>query len=216
MIVLAFDAALGAFSVALTQDGKAIASDERPGNVALEQGLAAIASVLRQAHIPPQQVDRLAVGIGPGSFTGVRIAISYAKSLALGWRRPLTGVNSFDAIEAGTKTAEPVLAVVRGRAGVISVRYRLGGEARRASGYVDSVLSEIGRGSGVLSVLGDAEDVLAGLAERGWSVQKIDRVFLPPALAVAVLAAEREPARSSHEIRADYGEQPAAKVPKGL
>lgn len=214
MIVLALDAALGGFSAALAEGGTARAVRELPGNVALEQGLSAVASVLRDASMSPRQVDRLAVGIGPGSFTGVRIAISYAKSLALGWRLPLVGVNSFDALEAGAEIAGPVLAVVRGRPGVISVRYRDSAGERRASGYVKDVLGELGRGSGPLRVIGDAEDVLSGLAERGWNVQKLDRAITPAALAVAAIAASREPARSPHEIRADYGELPAAKVPK--
>lgn len=213
MIVLAIDAALGGFSAALTDGAAPLAVEEIPGNVALEQGLGAVERVLERAQISRERIERFAVGIGPGSFTGVRIAISYAKSLALGLHRPLAGVNSFDAIEAGIALPGAVLAVVRGRPGVISIRYRSGSEQRRASGYVKDVLEELGPGTGPLSVIGDAEDVLSGLAERGFSVQKIDRAILPTALAVATVAASREPARSSHEIRADYGELPAARVP---
>lgn len=213
MIVLAIDAALGGFSAAVASDGEALALEQLPGNVALEQGLCAVARVLHRSGLRPSEIDRLAVGIGPGSFTGVRIAISYAKSLALGWQRPLAGVNSFDAVEAGLALQEPVLAVVRGRPGVVSVRCRCEGEERRASGYVKDVLEQLGPGKGRLTVVGDAEDVLSGLAERGWSVQNIDRAIRPTALAVAIVAASREPARSSHEVRADYGELPAAKIP---
>jgi tRNA threonylcarbamoyladenosine biosynthesis protein TsaB len=216
MIVLGIDAALGGFSAAIAQDGKSLAVEELPGNVALEQGLLAVRGVLDRSGLQPARIDRLAVGIGPGSFTGVRIAISYAKSLALGWKRPLAGVNSFDAIEAGVAFSEPLLTIVRGRTGVISVRYRAGGRTERASGYIKDVLSEIAPQPGALAALGDAEDVLAGLAERGCSVQYLERVIRPTALAVASVAAARDAARSAHEIRADYGELPAAKVPKHL
>lgn len=216
MIVLAIDAALGGFSAAVSQGARPLAVAELPGNVALEQGMGAVMDVLNRSGLRPPEIDRLAVGIGPGSFTGVRIAISYAKSLALGWKRPLAGVNSFDAMEAGVTAAQPLLTIVRGRTGVISVRYRLDGTERRASGYIKDVLSEIAPAPGPLAVLGDAEDVLPGLAERGCSVQYLDRAIRPTALAVAAVAATREAARSSHEIRADYGELPAAKVPKHL
>lgn len=216
MIVLGIDAALGGFSAAIADDGKPLAVAELPGNVALEQGLAAVGDVLERSGLHAPQIERLAVGIGPGSFTGVRIAISYAKSLALGWKRPLVGVNSFDALEAGSNAADPLLTIVKGRTGVISVRYRAGGQARRASGYIKDVLAEIAPAPGPLAVLGDAEDVLSALAERGCSVQYLDRVIRPTALAVAAVAATRDAARSSHEIRADYGELPAAKVPKHL
>ncbi len=215
MNVLAIDAALGAFSVAVTSDDETLSAQEVAGAVALEQGLSAVAEALRKSGRNPSQIDRLAVGIGPGSFTGVRVAISYAKSLALGWGKPLAGVNSFDAIEAGVALgAHPVLAVVRGRKGVVSVRYRGGERVMRASGYVNEILNELDALRGQVNVIGDSEDVLAGLAERGWSVQKIDRAIGPTALAVAVVASAREAARSSHEVRADYGELPAAKVPK--
>jgi tRNA threonylcarbamoyladenosine biosynthesis protein TsaB len=216
MIVLAIDSALGGFSAAITEDAQSRAVAELPGNVALEQGLSTVGEVLKRSGLGPSQIDRLAVGIGPGSFTGVRIAISYAKSLALGWKRPLAGVNSFDAIEAGIEVAGPLLTIVRGRTGVISVRYRAAGEMRRASGYIKDVLAEIAPAPGPLNVAGDAEDVLGALAERGCSVQYLDRAIRPTALAVAVVAAARDAARSSHEIRADYGELPAAKVPKHL
>jgi tRNA threonylcarbamoyladenosine biosynthesis protein TsaB len=213
MIVLALDAALGGFSVALSRDGSALALEDLPGNVALEQGLAATGRALRGAGLKATDLDRLAVGIGPGSFTGVRIAISYAKSLALGWRLPLVGVNSFDAIETGANPPLPLLTVVRGRPGVISVRYRSESGERRTSGYVKDVLAQLGT-PGQVKVLGDAEDVLSGLAERGWDVQYLERAVRPAALAVAAVAASREPARSLHEVRADYGELPAAKIPK--
>jgi hypothetical protein len=97
---------------------------------------------------------------------------------------------------------------------VISVRYRAEGQERRASGYIADVLEQLGNGTGPLSVAGDAEDVLAALAERGYSVHHSDRAIRPTALAVAAVAASREAPRSSHEVRADYGELPAAKIPR--
>jgi tRNA threonylcarbamoyladenosine biosynthesis protein TsaB len=214
MIVLGIDGALADFSVGFWKDGEAFASGTCRGKQALENGLKPLAEILEEAGVQPSDIDRLAVGVGPGSFTGVRIAISYAKSLALGWKRPLVPVNSFDAIEAGMSLREPLLTVVRGRSGVISVRYRAAGQERRASGYIADVLEQLDDGGGPLTVVGDAEDVLSGLAERGYSVHHSDRAIRPTALAVAAVAATREVPRSSHEVRADYGELPAAKVPK--
>ena len=217
MIVLALDGALGAFSAAVTVDRTPAAVTEIPGNSALEGGLAAVSAVLQQAAIEPARIERIGVGIGPGGFTGVRIAISFAKALALGWGRPIAGVDSFDALEAGSGVRKPVLTVVRGRTGVVSVRYRHAGGELRASGYVNDVLDRLGSTgipSETVRVHGHTQDVLAALAERGWSVEPIARAVTPAALAVALLAGEREPARSVHEVRADYGELPAAKVPK--
>ncbi|MGC1379743.1 MAG: tRNA (adenosine(37)-N6)-threonylcarbamoyltransferase complex dimerization subunit type 1 TsaB, partial [Candidatus Baltobacteraceae bacterium] len=142
MIVLAIEGALGSFSAAVARDGEIAASASETGNVALERGLAIVAAVLEQARVTPAQIDRIAVGAGPGGFTGARIAITYAKSLAAGWRRPLVPISSFDLLEFGRRF-EKVLAIVVGRPGVISARYRAGGEVRRASGRIADALGEV-------------------------------------------------------------------------
>ncbi len=104
--------------------------------------------------------------------------------------------------------------MVRGRKGVISVRLRQPGFEQRASGYIAAVLDQLAKPSSRLLLLGHAEDVLPGLAERGFSVQEMPAALEPSALAVATVAAQREPAQTLHEIRADYGELPAASIPK--
>lgn len=218
MIVLALDGALDGFSAAILRDGGRSSAVEYRGQVALELGLSAVTAVLKESGLQPHALDRLAVGVGPGSFTGVRIAISYAKSLAQGWNLPLTGVDSFDMLEAGTP-ADPqraLLSVVRGRQGVISTRLRFNGRSRRASGYIRDVLDDLGEDVYVspLRLIGAAEDVIAPLGERGIQVLLLPRAIEPSALAVATVAAQRAPAPSLHEIRADYGELPAVSVPR--
>jgi len=220
MTVLGLDGALGSFSAAIANGNTPAGTIELSDKQALEHGLAAVAEILEETGLAARAIDCIGVGIGPGGFTGVRIAISYAKSLAQGWRRPLVGISSFDALETQVEYAadRPLLSVVRGRTGVVSVRLRVHGHELRASGYVGDVLDRIepGLGRERIQVLGDAEDVLAALGERGFDVQMLNRAVKPAALAVAYLASAREPAASFHEVRADYGELPAARVPGRL
>jgi len=85
----------------------------------------------------------------------------------------------------------------------------------RASGQIADVLDNVlppseGR---VLRVIGAPEDVVAALAERAYPVDAHLPLVTPAAAAAALAGAEREPARSVHDVRADYGELPAVKVP---
>lgn len=215
MIVLALDGALAAFSTAVASGGQIVGSRSESGNVALERGLVMVSEVLAQARVAPQQIGRLAVGIGPGGFTGLRIAIAYAKSLATAWERPLVPVDSFDILEFGAEF-ERVLAVVVGRPGVISARYRDEKQMRRASGRIADVLNDVlpATGPGALEVVGAPKDVLHALAERGMVVRSVDPLVTPAAAAAALAAATRTPPETPHAVRADYGELPAAKPPR--
>jgi tRNA threonylcarbamoyladenosine biosynthesis protein TsaB len=214
MNVLALDGALGLFSAAAARDGRIAGCAQQTGNIALERGLYLVRQALDEAGLESASIDRLAVGTGPGSFTGLRIAIAYAKSLAAAWRLPLVPISSFDLVEFG-RSFDRVLAVVVGRPGVISARYRSGGETRRASGRTADVLEELlaGRQDGPLEVVGAPKDVLHALAERGLDVRPLDPPVTPAAAAAALAAGSRTPPASLHEVRADYGELPAAKIP---
>lgn len=214
MIVLGIDGALSGFSAAVAQDGTILSRQVRSGQVALEQGLPLIAEALREANLDRRGLDRLAVSVGPGSFTGLRIAITYAKSLAQGWGLPLAAVSSFDALEYG-RDLSTALTVIAGRTGVISARFRAGDEERRASGPVADVLASVMAGidPSVLPVIGAPEDVCAALAEAGFTVNLLAPLVTPPAAAVALAGERVQPAATAHDVRADYGEAAAARVP---
>lgn len=217
VIVLGIDGALGNFSAAVATAGSIRAFRSERGNVALEAGLTTVSAVLKDAEVSATAIDRIAVGCGPGGFTGLRIAISYAKSLAQAWRRPLVAIDSFDLLEYGRRL-DRVLTIVVGRRGVISARLRDGTGVERASGWIADVLRELeaplSRDRVSLPVIGAPEDVLGALAERGILVSPVTPSTSPAACAAALAAAALTPAPSVHAVRADYGELPAARVPR--
>lgn len=214
MIVLGIEGALGDFQCAIV-DGTSLRACRTTGpKQALERGLGCVADVLREASVAPHSLDRIACGIGPGGFTGLRIAITYAKSLAQGWQKPIAGISSFDVLELGREMALPALTVVTGRPGVISVRFRDASGERRASGLVAATLDAIAPLPQALTVAGATEDVLGALAERGITVQALRNDSEPAAVTVARLGASRAVAASLHEVRPDYGEAPAVRPPK--
>lgn len=211
VIVLAIDGALGGFSTAVAHDEAIVARVHHEGNVALELGLSSVSQAMHNAGITAARIDRIAVGIGPGTFTGLRIAVTYAKALAQAWERPLVAASSFDALEYGT-AFDTVLSVVAGRPGVISVRFRRNADVERASGKIDDVIERLlSKLPQRLPVMGRAQDVLAALSERGIVAQSVPSKF-PPSAAIALLAGTLPPS-GIHAVVADYGELPPARPP---
>ena len=97
MTILAFDTATGATTVALSGVGDVVytARDdprpgERPGHATRLLPLTAL--VMERAGVGWDGVDRIAVGVGPGTFTGLRIGIATARALARARRIALVGV----------------------------------------------------------------------------------------------------------------------------
>src|SRR5437016_2738225 len=86
-------------SVALVEDGRVLAEETFAKGLRHGQALVpAIGRALAAAGVGKRDVDLFAVGTGPGSYTGLRVGIATAKTLAFALGKPLFGVPSFDAI----------------------------------------------------------------------------------------------------------------------
>lgn len=112
MRLLAFDTAAAACSVAVTEDGALRA--HRLVEMARGQAealLPMIAEALAEAGLAYRDLDRLAVTVGPGAFTGLRIGLAAARGLALATGLPVVGVTTFEAIAHGAAADLPGLIV---------------------------------------------------------------------------------------------------------
>jgi tRNA threonylcarbamoyladenosine biosynthesis protein TsaB len=105
VLTLAFDTATGAATSALVDDGEVLGERVSRAQSLLED----VDALLRQAGAHPSELDRLAVGIGPGSFTGVRIGLAVARGLALSLDVPGAGVSTLAALAAGAPGALPLI-----------------------------------------------------------------------------------------------------------
>jgi len=117
-LVLALDCAISGLGVAVVQDGACLAALREEGRDQAARLLPAVASVLHEAGIGRSELSLIAVTIGPGSFTGVRVGLAAARGLAVGLGVPLAGLSTTSVLMAQ--------AVTRDRLVVAAVDSRLG------------------------------------------------------------------------------------------
>ena len=129
MLILAFDTATDVATSALVWDGEVLGElTARPITV-----LETLDALLRRGGVRDSQLEALVVGTGPGSFTGLRIGLATARTLAFSLDIGLAGVSTLDVLAAGAPGSTPVIdarrqevfALVGGQAG--------GRPARRAA-----------------------------------------------------------------------------------
>jgi len=104
-LILAFDTATDRATSALVGDGEVLG--ERVSRASTL--LADVDALVRQAGAHPRDITGLALGIGPGSFTGIRIGLAAARGLALALDVPAAGVSTLAALAAGAPGAIAVI-----------------------------------------------------------------------------------------------------------
>jgi tRNA threonylcarbamoyladenosine biosynthesis protein TsaB len=105
VLTLAFDTATEVATSALVDDGEVLGERYSRAQTLLED----VDALLRQGGAHPRDLDVLAVGVGPGSFTGVRIGLAAAQGLALSLDLRGAGVSTLAALAAGAPGALPVI-----------------------------------------------------------------------------------------------------------
>ena len=127
MRLAAIDTSSALGSVALFENGVVIAeAAQRVSNAHGESLLPMVGAVFSKVGWPARSVHRWAVGIGPGSFTGVRVAVATVKGMVLATGASVVGVTSLDALAEGLDEAL-IVSVMRAGKGEVFVQARSSG-----------------------------------------------------------------------------------------
>jgi tRNA threonylcarbamoyladenosine biosynthesis protein TsaB len=105
VLTLAFDTATSVATAALVRDGEVLG--ERASRAI--RVLADADDLLREAGKDRSELGGIVVGVGPGSFTGLRLGIAAARGLAFALDLPVAGVSTLDALAAGAPGALPII-----------------------------------------------------------------------------------------------------------
>jgi tRNA threonylcarbamoyladenosine biosynthesis protein TsaB len=110
LVILAFDTATDVATAALVREGEVLG--ERRSRAA--RILVDVEELMAEAGLAPDEVDGIAVGTGPGGYTGLRMGLVTARTLAFSLGVGVAGVSTLDALAAGAPGAVPVLDARRG------------------------------------------------------------------------------------------------------
>jgi tRNA threonylcarbamoyladenosine biosynthesis protein TsaB len=217
MRILAIEGALARCSAAVLADGAvlaAAAADAPRGQPALLPPM--VHDVLARAGLDAAALDAVAVGIGPGGFTGLRAAIALAAGIAQGAGRPLAGITTGEALlaalPAALRAGRAAWAAVDNRRGRVVLEVFAPGADLPFPPLVVA-LDSLPPAGGPVLVLGDAAAAVAAvLHARGDDAHALPG--LPDAADVARLATARLRAGVALRPAAPlYAEPPAVTAP---
>jgi len=171
--LLAFDCAAGACSAAVWSHGRVVAGSCR----AMTRGqaevlLPMVAGVMREAGMGFADLDGLAVTVGPGSFTGVRVGLAAARGFALASGLPVVAMTTFEAVgasvDAGLRVGRTLAVAIDSKRGgdvYLQVFHADGTCTAGAAVAPDAIAASIPPGP--VLVVGDGQEaVIAALGTR--------------------------------------------------
>ncbi len=191
--ILGIETSTAAGSVALVEDGRRAGEaeiDTRLNHSA--RLLPVLDELLRRAGWEVSDLDGVGVGVGPGSFTGIRVGLAAGQGLALGAGIPLVGVGSFPALVRSSSLGEGIVVALLdgGRGRIYGARYRKSGSG--IEGLVPprvipaEELAELVRGGRIITPDGlRLQSRLEALGIRDWEDAH------PRAREIALLAGEK-------------------------
>jgi len=116
LILLAFDTALESCGAAVLDGDRVLAARAEPMARGHQERLAPlVAELMQEAALPFSALERIGVTVGPGSFTGLRVGLAFAKGLGVALDRPVVGIGTLQAMAASEPADGLVVAAIDAR-----------------------------------------------------------------------------------------------------
>ena len=127
MRVLVIDTSLGACTACVVEDGSLLGVRSELMSKGHQEKLAgmvrdAVADAARDGGGSFEKIDRIGVTVGPGSFTGLRVGLSFAQGLGTSLDRPVIGLSSLDGLAISIRPNGLVASVIDARRGQVYIR----------------------------------------------------------------------------------------------
>ena len=223
MIWLGIDTANTPLSVALVEDGRIVCEQtstlKKTHSI---QAMPAVERILQEASLRPSDLDAIAVSAGPGSYTGVRIGVTLAKTLAWTLNIPLVGVSSLEVIAANAVPFEGVICPIvdARREHVYCGLYKSKGEKLHGiwqdrHGSLEELLEDVSMLNQPVLFIGTDVDlyktkISATLGDQAVFAPSTQQ--LPRASQLIYLAEQRVPATDIHRFVPNYRRIPEAEA----
>ena len=200
MLTLALDTATRVCTVGLVQDGHVLAEYDISVGLTHSEGLMPqLDQMFARTGIKKENTDRIAVSIGPGSFTGLRIGLAAAEAMAYAWQCGICGVNTLEAmaynIPVEGVVLVPVLDAQKGNFYAAFYEWT-DGELRKVRPVEmadrETLLQQLQACGKPVLLMGECEKLMKKELPDGISVAP-EQVRLPKASSVALAAEGTEP-----------------------
>ena len=200
MLTLALDTSTRVCTVGLVQDGHVLAEYDISVGLTHSEGLMPqLDQMFARTGIKKENIDRIAVSIGPGSFTGLRIGLAAAEAMAYAWQCGICGVNTLEAmaynIPVEGVVLVPVLDAQKGNFYAAFYEWT-DGELRKVRPVEmadrETLLQQLQACGKPVLLMGECEKLMKKELPDGISVAP-EQVRLPKASSVALAAEDTEP-----------------------
>lgn len=199
MKILAVDTSTELCSAAIIIDGRVLARKQLAAREHTKILLPMVAELLAQAQLTLKQMDAIAFGRGPGSFTGVRIGVCMAQGLAFGADLPMIGISTLQALAQGAKRelgATKVLAAIDARMAEVywgqyafdNNKWQLVGSEKVQA--PSSIVETLALDTSIWTQVGTGWDAYSEEFTQLSSQTKTSEILYPQAQDIVVLAAE--------------------------